>query len=86
MHDQRDGGGADQPATSAEIIGILGPIDATMLVDIQRTGASAAEVLEAFTALGQDDAVGPAVQRAPSPRAVEVMTILEAAEPGPERD
>lgn len=74
--------GAPQAATAAEIIGILGPIDGTVLVDIQRSGASAGEVLEAFTRLEADDAV----TRAADAKVVEVMAILQAAEIGPERD
>ena len=83
---QRKGGDAPQPATAAEITGILGPVDETMLVEIQRTGASAAEVLEAFARLEEDDAVGPVARRAASVKVVEVMAILQAAETGPERD
>lgn len=87
MQDPRQEGGAGpQPATAAEITGILGPIDETMLVEIQRTGASAAEVLEAFARLEEDDAVGPVARRAATAKVVEVMAVLQAAEIGPERD
>jgi hypothetical protein len=79
-------GAAPQPATAAEITGILGPVDETILVEIQRTGASAAEVLEAFTRLEEDDAVGPVVRHGAGTRVVEVMAIIEAADTGPERD
>ena len=57
-----------------------------MLVEIQRTGASAAEVLEAFARLEEDDAVGPVARRAATAKVVEVMAVLQAAEIGPERD
>jgi len=87
MQDPRQEGGAvPPPATAAEIIGILGPSDETMLVEIQRTGASAAEVLEAFARLEEDDAVGPVARRAATAKVVEVMAVLQAAEIGPERD
>lgn len=79
-------GAAPQYATAAEITQILGPIDEPILVAIQRTGASAAEVLEAFTRLEEDDAVGPVARRGAEARVVEVMAIIEAADAGPERD
>ena len=87
MGDQHSGDeAAPRPASSDEIIGILGPLDEVLLVEIQRTGASAAEVLEAFARLEEDDAVGPVAQRAAGEKVIEVMAILQAAELGPERD
>jgi hypothetical protein len=87
MSGHRQGGGAaPQSATVAEITGILGPVDETTLVEIQRTGATAAEVLEAFTRFEADDAVGPVARRAATAKVVEVMAILQATETGPERD
>ena len=83
-------GGAGQgpeehrPASSEEILGVLGSVDAAMVVDIQRTGASALEVLEAFARFQADDAVGPATHRPASPRVAQVIDILEAADTGPE--
>ncbi len=76
----------DGAATGAEITAILGAVDPTLLVEIQRSGATAAEVLEAFTRLSTDDAVGPVAQRAAGARVQEVMALLEAAEMLPERD
>ena len=73
-------------ASAAEIRAILGPIGDTTLIEIQRTGASAAEVLEAFTRLEEDDAVGPVARRPANATVVEVMAILDAAKLGPERD
>lgn len=72
--------------SAAELRAILGPIDETLLVEIQRTGATAAEVLEAFTRLEEDDAVGPVAQRPATATVVEVMALLDAARLGPERD
>jgi hypothetical protein len=79
-------GPSGNAASAAEIRAILGPIDDTLLVEIQRTGASAAEVLEAFTRLEEDDAVGPVARRPASATVVEVMALLDAAKLGPERD
>lgn len=77
---------SDQAASAAEIRAILGPIGDTTLIEIQRTGASAAEVLEAFTRLEEDDAVGPVARRPATATVVEVMALLDAAKLGPERD
>ena len=73
-------------ATAAELVKILGPVDQVLIADIQRTGATAAEVLEAFTRLEGDDAVGKEARRSTTARVAEVMGILQAAEIGPERD
>lgn len=75
---------APGPATASEIVEILGAVDETMLAEILRTEASAAEVLEAFVRIQGDDAVGPVVRRAAGAKVVEVMSILQAAELGPE--
>jgi hypothetical protein len=84
MNDRAEPSG--EAASAAEIRAILGPIDETLLVEIQRTGASAAEVLEAFARLEEDDAVGPVAQRPATATVVEVMALLDAAKLGPERD
>ena len=75
-----------QTATAAEIVKILGPVDQVLIADIRRAGATAAEVLEAFTRLEGDDAVGRVARRSTTARVAEVMGILQAAEIGPERD
>lgn len=79
-------GAASQVASRAEITAVLGPIDDTLLVEIRRTGASAAEVLEAFTRLEEDDAVGKVARRPATATVVEVMALLDAAKLGPEPD
>ncbi|PWS35953.1 hypothetical protein DFH01_20555 [Falsiroseomonas bella] len=83
---RREGNAGAGPASRDEIIGILGPLDEVLLIDIQRTGASAADVLEAFTRLQEDDAVGRAARRGAEATVTAVMAILEAAELKPERD
>lgn len=72
------------PATAEEIREVLGSVDPNLLMDIQRTGASAGEVLEAFMRLQADDAVGSEARRSPGPKVAEVMAILEASEIEPE--
>lgn len=77
---------SDRAASAAEIRAILGPVGDATLIEIQRTGATAAEVLEAFTRLEADDAVGPVAQRPASATVRAVMALLDAAKLGPERD
>ena len=73
-------------ASAADITAILGPIDEVVMIDILRTGASAEDVLEAFSRLESDEAVGPVAQRGAAAQVVEVMTILEAAEISREKE
>lgn len=68
--------------TAAEIRAILGHVDEVLLVEITRTGATAADVLEAFTRLE-----GEAARRGASDTVCAVMALLLAAElPGRERE
>ena len=61
--------------TAAEIRAILGPVDDLLLVEITRTGATAAEVLEAFTRLE-----GEKARRSANDTVRAVMALLLAAE------
>jgi phosphohistidine phosphatase SixA len=68
--------------TAAEIRAILGHVDDVLLVDITRTGATAAEVQEAFTRLEGEEA-----RRAANDTVRAVMALLLAAElPSPDQD
>jgi hypothetical protein len=66
--------------TAAEIRAILGPVDDVLLVEIMRTGASAAEVLEAFTRLEGDEALGESTRRSANEAVRAVMALLLEAE------
>jgi hypothetical protein len=61
--------------TAAEIRAILGHVDDVILVEITRTGATAADVLEAFTPLEGEEA-----RRGASDTVYAVMALLLAAE------
>jgi hypothetical protein len=61
--------------TAAEIRAILGHVDDVILVEITRTGATAADVLEAFTPLEGEEA-----RRGASDTVCAVMALLLAAE------
>lgn len=66
--------------TPAEIRAILGHVDEVLLVEITRTGATAAEVLEAFIRLEGDDALGKEARRSANDAVRAVMALLLAAE------
>ncbi len=73
-----------RPATAAEIIEIIGPLDEAVLMRIIETGASAVEVLEAYTWATADDAIGTELERRPRGPVAGVYEILKAEEPEPD--
>ncbi|MGD9615458.1 MAG: hypothetical protein AB7H90_08045 [Alphaproteobacteria bacterium] len=52
-----------RPATAAEIAAICGRLDDDVVARILATGATATEVLEAFTRYSADDRIGAELQR-----------------------
>ena len=52
-----------RPATAAEIVAICGHLDDDFVAAIAATGATAAEVLEAFTWYSADDQIGTELRR-----------------------
>jgi hypothetical protein len=73
-----------QPATASEIIEIVGHLDDGVVVRILATGASPAEVLEAFTWVNADDQIGTELQHGPRGAVGAVYEILLQEEPDPE--
>src|SRR5207253_405213 len=69
-----------KPATAEEIRAIIGPAEDGLIAGIMATGATAAEVLEAFTWNNADDALGRELNRAPRGTVAEVCDILLAEE------
>jgi len=70
------------PASASEIRGIVGPLDDAVITSVLATGASAAEVLEAYTWLTADDQLGIELERNRSGRVGQVYAILaDALEP-----
>jgi len=65
-----------KPATGPEVISIIGQVDETILTRIIETGATPAEVLEAFTWTAADDQLGDELQRLPTGRVAAVYEIL----------
>jgi hypothetical protein len=65
-----------KPATASEVVSIVGPLDDVVITSIVATGATAAEVLEAYTWLTADDDLGTELERTRSGRVGQVYDIL----------
>jgi hypothetical protein len=73
-----------RPATAAEIVAICGHLDDDFIAAIAATGATAAEVLEAFTWYSDDDQIGTELQRGQRGNVRAVYEILMRDEPDPD--
>jgi hypothetical protein len=71
-------------ATAEEIVRIVGPLDDAAVMRIIETGASPAEVLEAFTWTTADDQIGTELERGPHGVVAQVCEILKLEEPEPD--
>lgn len=75
-----------EPATASEVRAIVGLLDDTVIARILATGASAAEVLEAYTWFTADDQLGTELERTCRGRVAQVYEILEdETQPADER-
>ena len=72
-----------RPATAAEIIEIVGPLDDSVLTRIVETEATPTEVLEAFTWDTADDQIGTELEHRPRGAVALVYEILKREEPEP---
>jgi hypothetical protein len=70
-----------RPATAAEIIEIVGPLDDSVLMRIVETEATPTEVLEAFTWATADDQIGTELEHRPRGAVARVYEILKREEP-----
>ena len=70
-----------RPATAAEIIEIVGPLDDAVLMKIVETEATPAEVLKAFTWATSDDQIGTELEHRPRGAVARVYEILKREEP-----
>jgi len=75
---------ARRPATAQEIVQTLGPLDDDVVIEIIATGATAAEVLEAFTWVNADDQIGTETEHGPRGVVNLVCEILRREEPAPD--
>jgi len=73
-----------QPATRQEIIDIVGSLDDAVLLEILRAGATAADVLEAFTWVNANDQIATEIERGPRGAVLQVCEIMQQEEPGPD--
>jgi hypothetical protein len=73
-----------RPATAAEIIEIVGPLEDSVLMRIVETEATPAEVLEAFTWATTDDQIGTELKHGPRGTVAQVYEILKREEPEPD--
>jgi hypothetical protein len=73
-----------RPATASEIIEIVSHLDDGVVVRILATGASPAEVLEAFIWVNADDQLGTELQHGRHGAVGAVYEILLQEEPEPE--
>lgn len=73
-----------RPATAAEIVAICGHLDDDFVAAIAATGATAAEVLEAFTWYSADDQIGTELQRGQRGNVRAVYEILMQVEADPD--
>ncbi|HEY0838155.1 MAG TPA: hypothetical protein VGE72_29860 [Azospirillum sp.] len=67
--------------TRDQVIEICGPLDDMRIAGIIATGATAAEVMEAYTWLGSDDYLATATHRQPAGRVARIVEVLKADEP-----
>ena len=75
---------ATRPATASEILAIVGHVEDGFIARIIATGATPAEVLEAFTWAHADDQLGRELLRRPHGAAGVVFDILMREEPDPD--
>ena len=73
-----------RPATASEIVAICGHLDDGVVAEIVATGATAAEVLEAFTWYSADDQIGTELQRSRRSAVGAVYEILAREDPDPD--
>jgi hypothetical protein len=73
-----------RPASAAEIIEIVGPLEDAVLMRIIETEATPAEVLEAFTWVTADDQIGTELEHGPRGVVARVYDILKHEEPEPD--
>ena len=74
-----------RPATASEVAAICGHLDDEVIAAIVATGATAAEVLEAFTSHSAGDRIATEIQHSSKGAVGAVYKILVRAPPGPAR-
>lgn len=70
--------------TSEEVIAILGPVDETLVAEVIATGATQAELAEAFAWANNDEALMSEGRRLATGRAAALVDLLVSDEDEPE--
>ena len=70
--------------TSDDVITILGPVDETLVADVIATGATLAELSEAFAWVNNDEALIGEGRPLPSGRVATLVDLLVSDEDEPE--
>lgn len=73
-------GAMDMPMTSDDVITILGPVDETLVADVIATGATQAELAEAFAWVSNDEALIGEGRHLPAGRVAALVDLLTADE------
>lgn len=73
-------GAMDMPMTSDDVITILGPVDETLVADVIATGATQAELAEAFSWVSNDEAFIGEGRHLPAGRVAALVDLLTADE------
>lgn len=68
------------PMTSDEVIAILGPVDKTLVSEVVATGATQAELAEAFAWANNDEALIGEGRPLPRGRVAELVDLLVSDE------
>lgn len=66
--------------TRSQIVAVLGPVDDTLLAEIAATGASRAELMEAYGWVTNDEALVNEGHPLPAGRVATLVEVLQAAE------
>lgn len=66
--------------TRKDVVAVLGPVDETLITDVVTTGATRAELAEAYGWVTNDEALVNEGRSLPSGRVGTLVEILQAAE------
>jgi hypothetical protein len=77
---------AERPAKARDVAEIIGPAEERLVLDILATGASAAEVSEAYHWLTADDHLGGDLGKPMTARVAAVYELLKADLEAPEEE
>ena len=72
------------PMTSEDVIAILGPVDKTLVAEVIATGATHAELAEAFAWTNNDEAVIGEGRHLPTGRTAALVDLLISDDDEPE--